>query len=78
MAEVPSVKFSLQQYRQLGIQEIAIGSSDLAQLLLGIDRNHTAFKGILNQNRLVLNDAVAVDSRGLNDHPSRKPAKNLQ
>jgi pyruvate, water dikinase len=58
MAEVPSVLFALEQYRQLGLQGIAIGSSDLAQLLLGIDRDHAAFREVLNQNRSVLNDAV--------------------
>jgi pyruvate, water dikinase len=59
MAEVPSVLFALEQYRQLGLQGIAIGSSDLAQLLLGIDRDHAAFQEVLNQNRSVLNDTVA-------------------
>jgi pyruvate, water dikinase len=59
MAEVPSVLFALEQYRQLGLQGIAIGSSDFAQLLLGIDRDHAAFREVLNQNRSVLNDAVA-------------------
>lgn len=38
MAEVPSVLFQLSQYVQAGIQGIAIGTNDLSQLLLGIDR----------------------------------------
>jgi pyruvate, water dikinase len=58
MAEVPSLVFSLGQYCLLGIQGIAIGSSDLAQLLLGIDRDHPAFIDLLEQNQSVLNDAV--------------------
>ncbi|WP_404787938.1 putative PEP-binding protein [Altericista sp. CCNU0014] len=58
MAEVPSVLFSLKQYRQVGVRGIAIGSNDLAQLLLGIDRDRAAFMDILNQNRAVLEDAV--------------------
>jgi pyruvate, water dikinase len=58
MAEVPSLVFSLAQYCTLGIQGIAIGSSDLAQLLLGIDRDHPAFIDLLEQNQSALNDAV--------------------
>jgi pyruvate,water dikinase len=39
MAEVPSVLFQLPQYVKAGIQGIAIGTNDLSQLLLGIDRD---------------------------------------
>jgi pyruvate, water dikinase len=67
MAEVPSLIFSLRQYRTLGIQGIAIGSSDLAQLLLGIDRDHAAFMDILQQNQSVLNDAVRQLVQGATD-----------
>jgi pyruvate, water dikinase len=38
MAEVPSVIFQLEEYVKAGVQGIAIGSNDLTQLLLGIDR----------------------------------------
>jgi pyruvate,water dikinase len=38
MAEVPSVLFLLPEYVKAGVQGIAIGSNDLTQLLLGIDR----------------------------------------
>jgi pyruvate, water dikinase len=58
MAEVPSVLFSLEQYRQVGVQGIAIGSNDLAQLVLGIDRDHAAFTDIFNQNRSALETVV--------------------
>jgi pyruvate,water dikinase len=50
MAEVPSVLFELAQYQLLGLQGIMIGTSDLLQLLLGIDRNHPAFQTVLAQN----------------------------
>lgn len=40
MAEVPSVLFLLPSYIQAGIQGISIGTNDLTQLLLGIDRDH--------------------------------------
>ena len=39
MAEVPSVLFNLEHYRDLGIAGISIGSNDLTQLLLGADRD---------------------------------------
>lgn len=43
MAEVPSVLFLLPDYVQAGVQGIAIGSNDLTQLLLGIDRDEPQF-----------------------------------
>jgi len=39
MAEVPSVLFNLERYRELGVSGISIGSNDLTQLLLGADRD---------------------------------------
>lgn len=39
MAEVPSVLFLLPELAQAGVQGIAIGSNDLAQLLLAADRD---------------------------------------
>ncbi|MGF1514331.1 MAG: putative PEP-binding protein [Elainellaceae cyanobacterium] len=42
MAEVPSVLLLLPEYVQAGVQGIAIGSNDLAQLLFAADRNQPA------------------------------------
>jgi pyruvate, water dikinase len=67
MAEVPSLAFSLEQYCPLGIQGIAIGSSDFTQLLLGIDRDHPAFMNLLAQNQSVLNGAVQQLIRAATD-----------
>jgi pyruvate,water dikinase len=39
MAEVPSVLFNLERYADLGVVGISIGSNDLTQLLLGVDRD---------------------------------------
>lgn len=39
MAEVPSVLFNLERYAELGVAGISIGSNDLTQLLLGVDRD---------------------------------------
>ncbi len=40
MAEVPAVLFLLPEFVQAGVQGIAIGSNDLTQLLLAIDRDN--------------------------------------
>ena len=39
MAEVPSVVYRLEQYVGAGIDGISIGSNDLTQLMLGVDRD---------------------------------------
>ncbi|MGM9500623.1 putative PEP-binding protein [Desertifilum tharense IPPAS B-1220] len=50
MAEVPSILFLLPEYVQAGVRGISIGTNDLSQLLLGIDRNlgvlASAFDGL--------------------------------
>jgi pyruvate,water dikinase len=43
MAEVPSVVHRLKEYRQLGITGVSIGSNDLTQLVLGVDRDSDLF-----------------------------------
>lgn len=40
MAEVPSVLLLLPDYVAAGVQGISIGTNDLTQLLLGVDRDH--------------------------------------
>ncbi len=39
MAEVPSVIYHLEDYARLGIAGVSIGSNDLTQLMLGVDRD---------------------------------------
>ncbi|NJP18180.1 MAG: peptide chain release factor H [Hydrococcus sp. CRU_1_1] len=48
MAEVPSVIFLLPQFVQAGVRGIAIGTNDLTQLLLGVDREQAIFSTQLN------------------------------
>jgi pyruvate,water dikinase len=43
MAEVPSVLFRLADYAKLGIDGVSIGSNDLTQLMLGVDRDSERF-----------------------------------
>jgi pyruvate,water dikinase len=42
MAEVPSVSYWLPEYVKLGVSGISIGSNDLTQLVLGVDRDSEA------------------------------------
>jgi len=48
MAEVPSVLFLLPEYVDAGISGIAIGTNDLAQLILALDRNHPTLSTVLD------------------------------
>jgi pyruvate, water dikinase len=60
MAEVPSVIFLLPEYVRAGVQGIAIGTNDLTQLLLGVDREQTEFSDRgLNANHPAMHQAIA-------------------
>ncbi|MBW4658661.1 MAG: hypothetical protein KME15_08305 [Drouetiella hepatica Uher 2000/2452] len=50
MAEVPSVLLLMPDYVRAGVQGIAIGSNDLTQLLLGVDRDHPRMQTAFNPN----------------------------
>jgi len=39
MAEVPSIVYRLEEYVRLGVRGVSIGSNDLTQLVLGVDRD---------------------------------------
>jgi pyruvate, water dikinase len=49
MAEVPSVLFNLERYAALGVAGISIGSNDLTQLLLGVDRDSEVVAEIFDE-----------------------------
>lgn len=59
MAEVPSVLFLLPAYAQAGIQGIAIGSNDLTQLLLAIDRDQPTMASAYDERHPVVRLAIA-------------------
>ncbi|HEY0840878.1 MAG TPA: phosphoenolpyruvate synthase, partial [Vulgatibacter sp.] len=40
MAEVPSVLHQIPRYKRLGVSGVSIGSNDLTQLMLGVDRDN--------------------------------------
>ncbi len=54
MAEVPSVVFLLEDFIQAGVQGISIGSNDLTQLILGIDRDHPSLAAFGHDHPAVL------------------------
>jgi pyruvate,water dikinase len=59
MAEVPSVLFLLPQYVQAGVQGVSIGTNDLTQLLLGVDRDRGELATTLNECHPVVMQAIA-------------------
>ncbi|MGB3201307.1 MAG: putative PEP-binding protein [Nodosilinea sp.] len=59
MAEVPSVLFLLPAYAQAGVQGIAIGSNDLTQLLLAVDRDQPILASAYDERHPVVRLAMA-------------------
>lgn len=59
MAEVPSVLFLLPQYVEAGIQGIAIGTHDLTQLILGVDRDQSLFSSPYNEAHPAVQAAIS-------------------
>lgn len=69
MAEVPSVIMLLPEYIQAGVQGIAIGTNDLTQLLLGVDREQTQFSDRgLNSNHPAIHKAIAQLIQTAHEH----------
>jgi pyruvate,water dikinase len=59
MAEVPSILFLLSDYVAAGAQGMAIGSNDLTQLLLGIDRDQAVFSQTFDERHPAVQGAIA-------------------
>lgn len=59
MAEVPSVLFLLPAYRQAGVQGIAIGTNDLTQLLLAVDRDQPVMASAYDERHPAVIAALA-------------------
>ncbi len=58
MAEVPSVVHSLPEYARLGIHGVSIGSNDLTQLMLGVDRDSEICAELFNERDPAVLDAI--------------------
>jgi len=59
MAEVPSVLFHLERYRDLGIAGVSIGSNDLTQLLLGADRDSALVAEVFDERDAAVTEYIA-------------------
>ncbi|MDB9536077.1 PEP/pyruvate-binding domain-containing protein [Dolichospermum planctonicum CS-1226] len=59
MAEVPSILFLLPEYIKAGVMGISIGTNDLTQLLLGVDREQGKFATIFDESHPVVMKAVS-------------------
>jgi pyruvate,water dikinase len=58
MAEVPSVIYWLPEYAKLGITGVSIGSNDLTQLMLGVDRDSELFGPAYDERDQAVLDAI--------------------
>ena len=58
MAEVPSIVYWLPEYAALGATGVSIGSNDLTQLLLGVDRDSEIVASIYDERDPAVLDAI--------------------
>ncbi|HMA25408.1 MAG TPA: putative PEP-binding protein, partial [Gemmatimonadaceae bacterium] len=58
MAEVPSVVFRIPEYAALGVDGVSIGSNDLTQLMLGVDRDSELFGAAYDERDPAVLDAI--------------------
>ena len=58
-AEVPSVLYWLPEYVRLGARAISIGSNDLTQLMLGVDRDSEAVAPLFDERDEAVRDIDA-------------------
>jgi pyruvate, water dikinase len=58
MAEVPSVVFRVPEYAALGIDGVSIGSNDLTQLMLGVDRDSETCAELFDESDAAVLDAI--------------------
>ena len=58
MAEVPSVVYRIPEYAALGIDGVSIGSNDLTQLVLGVDRDSEICAELFDEADAAVLDAI--------------------
>ncbi len=58
MAEVPSVVYRIPEYAALGIDGVSIGSNDLTQLMLGVDRDSEVCSELFDESDAAVMDAI--------------------
>lgn len=59
MAEVPSVMYWLPEYIGLGVDGVSIGSNDLTQLILGVDRDSDICAELFDESDAAVLDAIS-------------------
>jgi pyruvate,water dikinase len=59
MAEVPSVVYRIPEYAALGIHGVSIGSNDLTQLVLGVDRDSEVCAELFDEGDAAVLDAIS-------------------
>ena len=59
MAEVPSVVHRIPEYAAMGIDGVSIGTNDLTQLLLGVDRDAESLAELFDESDDAVLDAIA-------------------
>jgi len=58
MAEVPSVAYRIPEYADMGITGVSIGSNDLTQLMLGVDRDSQKCADLFDESDAAVLDAI--------------------
>jgi pyruvate,water dikinase len=84
MAEVPSVVYRIPDYARMGIDGVSIGSNDLTQLMLGVDRDSEICRELFDESDAAVLDAIEQIIRRAHDcgltaslcgqAPSNRPA----
>ncbi|MFC4783854.1 phosphoenolpyruvate synthase [Nocardioides sp. MAHUQ-72] len=59
MAEVPSVAHRIPEYAAMGIDGVSIGSNDLTQLMLGVDRDSEICAELFDESDAAVLDAIS-------------------